>query len=100
MVIPRQWTESDHDALARRVLDGLPAPDGRPASTPQVRMRMPDLDAFERENYVRKALDRLVAAGHVERVRLPNDRVLYWRRTSAGEQEVNRRVNASTADQR
>ncbi len=95
MVIPRQWTADDHVALARRVLDGLPAPDRPPVSTSQVRMRMPDLDAFERENYVRKALDRLVSVGHAERMRLPGNRALHWRRTRAGEQEVTRR--ASTA---
>lgn len=95
MVIPREWTTSDHEALARRVLAGLPGPDKPPAATSKVRMRMPDLDAFERDNYVRKALDRLVTAGHAEKLRLPGDRQLYWRRTRAGEQEVNRCVQAA-----
>ncbi len=97
MVINRHWSPDDHEALRARVLAALPAPGHTPLSTPTIRMRFVDLDVFERENYVRKALDRLVEMGRAERVRIDGDTRAYWRRTLVGEAVISRGASATTA---
>ncbi len=84
MAIYRTWTADDHAELARKVLDVLPDPGRDPVSTSLIRSRFPDLDPFEKERHVRRALDVLAAAGWAERV--PADRVLAWRLTPAGKE--------------
>ncbi len=90
MVIHRHWSPADHDALRDGVLAALPAPDNPPVSTPTIRMRFVDLDSYERENYVRTALNRLVDAGLAERVRVEGQTRAFWRRTQSGEEAISR----------
>ncbi len=90
MVIQRTWSPADYDALTMRVLAVLPGPGQTPRPTPEIRREFGDLDPYERENYVRKSLDRLVLAGWAERVPVAGDPRAFWRRTQTG-QEGHRR---------
>lgn len=97
MVTHRQWTRADHDVLMKRVLAALTAPDHPPISTSGIRQRFVDLDAYERENYVRRELNLLVEAGWVERIPVDGETRAFWRLTSQGE-EGRRRGTLPAAD--
>ncbi len=88
MVIHKQWSPADHDDLMRQVLAVLPGPGEPGMSTPAIRRRFSELDTYERENYVRRELDRLTAAGWVERTPplVAGDTRAFWRRTRQGEE--------------
>lgn len=81
----RRWRQDDRDQLAARVVRVLPEPHEAPWSTPAVRERFPDLSVYERETYVRGALDRLVACGWAEKITGSGAAsLLYWRLTPLG----------------
>ncbi len=80
-------TRDDRQRFRDRLLATLPGPEEDAVSTRDLGQRF-QLDPYQRSELLWTSLDQMARDGLVERVVVPGQRLRYWRRTPAGEQQV------------
>jgi hypothetical protein len=80
-------TRDDRQRFRDRLLATLPGPGDDAVSTSDLGQRF-QLDPYQRSELLWTSLDQMARDGLVERVVVPGQRLRYWRRTPAGDQQV------------
>lgn len=79
--------QHDRERFRTKLLAQLPGLEEEAVSTNELGDYF-QLDAYERSNLLWSSLDHMARLGWVERIAQPEQRVRYWRRTAAGDQQV------------
>jgi len=84
---PQIRTPQDRERFRAQLLARLPGPEEDAVSSNELGAHF-QLDAYQRSNLLWSSLDHMTRLGWVERIAQPNERVMYWRRTAAGDQHI------------